>query len=69
MSVTFILCLIIALITVAYWRVTLVVAIAVLLAMLASGVNAVASGLQGGGHPEVNAVAPEVPGPAPMPPR
>jgi hypothetical protein len=68
MSVTFILCLIIALVAVAYWRVTLVVAIAVLLAMLASGVNAVASGLQGG-HPEVNAVAPEVPGPAPMPPR
>jgi hypothetical protein len=69
MSVTFILCLIIALIAVAYWRVTLVVAIAVLLAMLASGVNAVASGLQGGGHPEVSAVAPEVPGPTPMPPR
>lgn len=64
MSGTFVLCLVIAIAAVAFWRQTLIIAIAVVLALLASGVTAVAQGIAG--HSDAPSVeAPTSPGDRP----
>lgn len=57
MSGTFVLCLIVAVAAIAYWRITLVITGAIVLALLVSGVSAVAEGMRDSG-PGVSAVAP-----------
>lgn len=51
MSATFVICLVIAIAAVAFWRQTLVILIAVVLALLASGIGTVAQAITGNAEP------------------
>jgi drug/metabolite transporter (DMT)-like permease len=64
MSGTFVICLVIALAAVAFWRQTLVLLIAVVLALLASGVGSMAQAITGE-HAPPSVVAPVEPGQPP----
>ena len=64
MSTTFVVALIVCVFLIAYWRVALIILLALVLALLLTGVSAMA-GVRGGSHGQPTTGAPTVPGPAP----
>ena len=61
MSVTFLVALVVALLAIVYWRIVLMIVVAILIAMFATGINTV-SGAVSALHEHQTIVAPGVPG-------
>ena len=61
MSVTFLVALVVALLAIVYWRIVLMIVVAILIAMVATGINTV-SGAVSALHEHQTIVAPGVPG-------